>query len=405
MKHILRIFCVLLLTHFITNAHAVEITVWEDTQVPESVKKAAEDFYKLTGTKVKFETGNYIYSLEKLRLDGPAGEGPDIVLIPNDQIGQAVKEGMIIPVDFEEDEEIQYLPLAKEAALYKDVYYFIPRTIETLAVFYNKDYIDTPYKTLDDWIKYDLRRQKQNRYGFVAKFDDLYFLHGVIESYGGYIFYKGESGIIDTNKIGLNNAETKDAIRNIKRFYDFNLIPSATMGTGAVNNILDLFMKNRVTAIIAGSWNMPLLLKRKINFGIAQLPILSNGMHMSSFIGVRGYAISQWTEHYDEALKFAKFLNKDKYLFERFKETKELPTTLSTLKSKTIKNDHYARPFIEQIRFGYLMPQSPEISYIWPIYANRLYQIFSGSESVDYGLTLAEKEYKKQLRQRPVKKY
>ncbi|MBQ2381690.1 MAG: extracellular solute-binding protein [Succinivibrio sp.] len=405
MKYIIRFFCVLLLTNFISNSQAVEITVWEDTYVSSTLKQAAEDFYKLTGTKVKFETGNYVYGLEKLRLDGPAGEGPDIILLPNDQIGQAVKEGMIVPVEFEDEEEVKYLPLAKEAALYRDVYYFVPRTLETLAVFYNKDFIDKPFKTIDEWIKYDLSMQKKNKYGFVAKFDDLYFLYGAIEPYGGYIFYKKENGNYDISKLGLNNHEAVSAVRSIKRFYDLNLIPTATMGSGAVNNIVDLFIKNRVTAIIAGSWNIPVIMKRKVNFGIAQLPILENGMHMSSFIGVRGYAISQWSEHYEEALKFAKFLNKDKYLLQRYKETKELPTTLSSLKNTAINKDHYARPFLDQIRFGYLMPQSPEISYIWPIYATKLFHIFSGRDSVEFGLNSAEKEYKSQLRRNPKNKF
>ena len=99
MKNIIKLFSTLLLANFITNSQAVEITVWEDTYISSSIKQAAEDFYKLTGTKVKFETGNYIYALEKLRLDGPAGVGPDIILLPNDQIGLAVKEGMIVPVN------------------------------------------------------------------------------------------------------------------------------------------------------------------------------------------------------------------------------------------------------------------------------------------------------------------
>lgn len=32
----------------------------------------------------------YAQQLEKLRLDGPAGIGPDVLVIPNDQLGGAV---------------------------------------------------------------------------------------------------------------------------------------------------------------------------------------------------------------------------------------------------------------------------------------------------------------------------
>ena len=88
-------------------------------------------------------------------------------------------------------------------------------------------------------------------------------------------------------------------------------------------------------------------------------------------------------------------------MIQRYAETKELPTTLSTLKNKKINEDHYARSFLEQIRFGYLMPDSPEISLVWPIYATKLFHIFSGRDTVEFGLSTAEKEYKSKLRRLP----
>lgn len=37
----------------------------------------------------------YAQQLEKLRLDGPAGIGPDVLVIPNDQLGGAVVQGLL----------------------------------------------------------------------------------------------------------------------------------------------------------------------------------------------------------------------------------------------------------------------------------------------------------------------
>ena len=47
------------------------------------------------------------------------------------------------------------------------------------------------------------------------------------------------------------------------------------------------------------------------------------------------------------------------------------------------------------------MPDPPEISLVWPIYATKLFHIFSGRDTVEFGLSTAEKEYKSKLRRLP----
>jgi arabinogalactan oligomer/maltooligosaccharide transport system substrate-binding protein len=41
--------------------------------------------------------------LEKLRLDGPAGIGPDVLVIPNDQLGGAVVQGLLTPLNLDKE--------------------------------------------------------------------------------------------------------------------------------------------------------------------------------------------------------------------------------------------------------------------------------------------------------------
>ena len=51
----------------------------------------------------------FAQQIEKLRLDGPAGIGPDVLVIPNDQLGSAVVQGLLSPLT---------LDAAQQAALY-----------------------------------------------------------------------------------------------------------------------------------------------------------------------------------------------------------------------------------------------------------------------------------------------
>ena len=57
--------------------------------------KSFEEKYKV---KVKVVEMQMTDQVKKLRLDGPAGTGPDVVTLPHDQIGNAVTEGLLSEV-------------------------------------------------------------------------------------------------------------------------------------------------------------------------------------------------------------------------------------------------------------------------------------------------------------------
>ncbi len=78
------------------QAHAAgQLNVWEDIKKSAGIKTAVSDFEKQYNVKVNLHEMPYAQQLEKLRLDGPAGIGPDVLVIPNDQLGGAVVQGLL----------------------------------------------------------------------------------------------------------------------------------------------------------------------------------------------------------------------------------------------------------------------------------------------------------------------
>ncbi|MFP3450001.1 extracellular solute-binding protein, partial [Pseudomonas sp. SIMBA_067] len=76
---------------------AQQLTVWEDIKKSDGIKTAIADFQKQFGVEVKVQEMPFAQQIEKLRLDGPAGIGPDVLVIPNDQLGSAVVQGLLAP--------------------------------------------------------------------------------------------------------------------------------------------------------------------------------------------------------------------------------------------------------------------------------------------------------------------
>lgn len=90
----------------------------------------------------------YAQQLEKLRLDGPAGIGPDVLVIPNDQLGGAVVQGLLSPLSVDQAKQDAFTPASINAFRMDNALYGIPKAVETLVLIYNKDLIDKPLDSL-----------------------------------------------------------------------------------------------------------------------------------------------------------------------------------------------------------------------------------------------------------------
>ena len=163
----------------VQTASAVEITVLEDRLKAVGIQDAARDFEKQTGIKVNvIETHTYVYTIEKLRLDGPAGTAPDMMVLPHDQVSIAAQEGLISPLDLNKAEKSKFLPSALDAVTYKGQVYAIPKTVENLVVLYNKNYIKKPFETLEEYTNYSeevWEKTDGGSYGFLDKLDENYY--------------------------------------------------------------------------------------------------------------------------------------------------------------------------------------------------------------------------------------
>ena len=104
--------------------------------------------------KVNLQEMPYAQQLEKLRLDGPAGIGPDVLVIPNDQLGGAVVQGLLSPLSVDQAKQDAFTPASINAFRMDNALYGIPKAVETLVLIYNKDLIDKPLDSLQARLDY-----------------------------------------------------------------------------------------------------------------------------------------------------------------------------------------------------------------------------------------------------------
>lgn len=359
-----------------------ELLVWEDIQKSKGITDAIAAFEQETKCKVSLQEMPYIQQIEKLRLDGPAGIGPDVLLMASDQLGASVVQGLIAPLASTPEQLADYTESALVAFTTDGQVYGLPKVVETLVMYYNKDLLPTPFDTLDEYKKFSQERHAANtsEYGLIAKFDQIYYAFGAMAPYGGYIFARDDKGNFDVTDIGLSNAGAVEAATYLRTFYEDGTFPTGILGENGLNAIDSLFTEKKAAAVINGPWAYEPYTKAGVNFGVTPLPKLPNGKEMSSLLGVKGYAVSSWSKDPEMAEKFIQFINKPEWAKKRFEITNEIPASKTVMNDPVITDNEFAKAVAIQSTRAEAMPSIPEMSQVWTPIDSALQLVVSGKQ-------------------------
>lgn len=341
------------------------LLVWEDVDRSFSIKSAVDAFEYEYDCNVDIKEVPMPAQREQLLKQGPQGNGPDIVILAADMVGLGVKNGCLAPVDFMQVDANNYLPNSVSSMMHDGLCYSVPKTIETLILFYNKKLLPHPLPNFEDYIRLSRQLKSENKYGIVAKWDEFYSVFGIINGYGGYVWETENDGSSTLSNYGLDNEETFNALSLIREMSKQDLLLETRNGQDGFKDILRLFSEDKIAAVINGPWAVEDYIRAGIDFGVSTLPVLPNGNDMTSFLGTKGYSISKWSKHHDLAEKFLRFINQPEYALIRYKESKQVPPIIEVLSDSSLENDELIQVIAEQSSKAVPMPVVPEMKYIW----------------------------------------
>ncbi len=377
-----------------------ELYVWEETDdKSQGILEAVADFERLYDCKVKIVEVDFTEQMEKFNHEGIIGNGPDILLCPSDKVGAAVVQGMIAPISFMQEDQDKYIRSAVTAFSQNGEIYGVPKVVETLVMYYNKDYLKEPFDTLEEYFDYSNKviSEGNGQYGLLAKWDNLYYYFGAIEPYGAYVFGIDSDGNVDAADVGLSNSGAIEGMTMIKKFYSSGVFPKETLGESGINVITNMFCTGKAVAVIDGPWRLEPFAKAGINFGVTPLPVLPNGKPMSSFLGVKGYVISSYCKDRELAEKYLQFINQPKYAKRRYETTLEIPPVKAVMADPVITNDETANAVAVQASRAVPIPSIPEMSEVWGPIDQACSEIISGKKSVKDGLKSATEHINYQI--------
>ncbi len=374
-----------------------ELLVWEDIKKSNGIADAVKAFEAQYKVKVKVMEMPFAQQIEKLRLDGPAGIGPDVLTLPHDQVGSAVVQGLLAELKVDKAYLDTFTKPSVDAQTYQGKLYGIPKAVETIVLVYNKDLLPKAPEKFDDLYAFSKTQRAAGKYGLLAKFDEIYYAYGLVSGMGGYVFAQNSDGSLNVKDIGLNNKGAIDAVSYIKKFYAEGIFPPGIVGDTGANAIDSLFTEKKAAAVITGPWSFQPYKDAGVNYGVAPLPLLPNGEHPHSFMGVKGYSVSSYSKQKELAQKFVEFINKAEYAKVRFEKTGEIPPVKSLIDDPLIKNDEKSRAVAVQASYSVPMPSVPEMQEVWTPANSALQLGVTGKQDVKAALDNAVKNINMQI--------
>jgi maltose-binding protein MalE len=295
-----------------------------------------------------------------------AGQGPDLVYGPSDQVGPFQVMNIIKPL--EDNFSRAYLDSFNTKGLiwYKGHLYQIADKLGNhLTLVYNKKLMQTPPQTDKELIEIGKKLTivnpadgKTEQYGLVWNYTEPFFFIPFMTGFGGWV-------MDDNGNPTLNNPGVVNGLKFLKDLRDvYKIIPPE-----ADYNIADaLFKDGKAAMIINGDWSWAGYRKAGIDIGIAPLPkIIETGLWCEPMVSPKGFSINTNvpTEKMELVLDVLKYLLAPENQLETAKLLTTMPTWKSLYDDPFIKNDEILKNSQIQIDHGRAMPVVPELRAIW----------------------------------------
>lgn len=357
-------------------------------------KAVAEQFKAKTGIAVEVEEVG-LDAAEKMALDGPAGKGADVFMSPHDKAPYLISSGLAQDLDSTIVQNLSTVvnPVATKTVTVDGKQYGVPVSIETTAMFYNKDTIksDEPAKTFEQIFEEakGFNDVNENKFWFLGSITNGSGGYPLVSMNGVKIF--GEDGT-DNDNPGFSDPNFVKVLETMKSFKEVIPISSGDL-TMAASGFLDESFKNGKTAYyVNGPWAVQGLKDAGINFGVCPLPTL-NGKTLKPMAFVQNAFVSAYSQYPNAAQLFAEFLVSEEAATTLYEQASKITSRTDITNVKGLSEDEYLSPFLSQFSDADPMPTATRMSYYWTIAENIFSAVFDGTLTPEEGAKKAQADF------------
>jgi len=329
------------------------------------LNELGEKFKEEYGVGLKVEVVDLGELKNQFLLGAASGEGPDLGIIPHDNLGPMVENGVVVPVDLG-DKADQYLPNAIDGFTYDGKLYGLPLAVENIGFFRNTDMVPEAPATWDEVAQIGKELVESGKAESAIGLPDLgYNVYPVYTSFGGYIFGRNDSGSFTADDIGMDN---EGMIQGLAWMTDL-------MKDGVVSENIDweaahvLFETGRTPFVMTGPWAINRFKEAGVPYAISAFPAAEAGGEAGyPFMGVQGIIINANKDNVLLAQTFATEFLATEENYRAIFEAEPRPSAWKTVFESA--SDPDTAGFNAAGVNADPMPSIPAMGYVWDAWAS-----------------------------------
>lgn len=336
------------------------LTIWTDDQRLPVITELSKQFTEEFGIEVVVEPMGIQDTKDAMLRGASTGEGPDLFIIPHDNIGALVESGVVAPIDLGDKAEL-FLPNSLEAFNYNGALYGVPFAVENVAFFRNVELVPDLPATWAEVAEVGKALVDEGTTDYAISFPDLgYNYYPVYSAFGGYIFGRDEEGSYTAEDVGM---DSEGMVAGAEW-------ANSLIRDGYASDNLDweaahvLFETGQSPFIITGPWAVSRFQTNEVPYVISAFPSAeADGEPGAPFIGVQGFMVNANSENLLLAQTYlTEFIATEaaqQYIF----ESDPRPSAWVSIFEAT--EDEDMRGFAEAGASGQPMPAIPEMGAVW----------------------------------------
>ncbi len=267
-----------------SDENALVLWVYDDGRIGV-LTELGQQFEEEYGVPVVVEVVDLGEIKNQLLLGAGSTEGPDMAIIPHDNLGPLVESAVVAPVDLGEKVD-EYLPASIDGFTYNSDLYGLPLAVENIGFFRNTDMVADAPATWDEVFAIGQELVDSGAADAAIGLPDLgYNIYPLFTSFGGYIFGRDDSGNFTSDDIGMNNEGMAQGLAFVKSLIDDGLV-SENIDWEAAHV---LFETGRTPFIMTGPWAINRFQTAGVPYAISAFPAAEEGGEAGyPFMGVQG---------------------------------------------------------------------------------------------------------------------
>lgn len=374
-----------------STGETLTLWIYDDGRL-EILTQLGAEFEEQYGVAVDVQVVDLTELRNAMALGAAAGEGPDMVIIPHDNLGPMVENGAAAPIDLG-DKEGEYLQNAIDGFTYDGQLYGVPLAVENIGFFRNSDLVPDAPATWAEVQEVGAALMESGKIDQVIEFPDLtYNTYPLYTSYGGYIFGRDSAGNFTSDDIGLNNDGMVAGLTWVKELVDAGLVsPNIDWEASHVR-----FETGRSAFIMTGPWAINRFKTAGVHYAISDFPAAEAGGDPGyPFLGVQGLVINANRPNVLLAQTFAVDFLATEENYARIFAAEQRPSAWASVFESATDADTAA--FSHAGVNAVPMPAIPAMGFVWDAWVNAGALVLAGDATPSDALDQAVEQVVAQL--------